>query len=142
MPRVIVKNPRVAFRTQGNVTAEMLEGHVDRIIPERSDNFINNGVSQGSRNEEAFQAALQLRDCRQYTYEEACDLIVQGAEKCDPLLSRSEAISAVRSAWKGIPRDQIGKGSKVVPFPSAKKSDEPKVKPIEKSEGRPLPQAI
>src|ERR1700738_2650999 len=78
-----------------------------RPIPARTQTWINGEVSEGSRNNEGFAAAAQLRDAK-YTYDEAVELIIEGGDKCG--LRRRECISIVRSAYRGTRREPIVRG--------------------------------
>lgn len=74
-------------------------------LPTRTENFLAGLVREGSRNEEAFAAACQLRDAG-LTRADAERQIVAGAAACG--LPRREALNAVASAFTKNKRQAIG----------------------------------
>lgn len=74
-------------------------------LPARTENFLAGLAREGSRNEEAFAAACQLRDAG-LTRADAERRIVAGAAACG--LPRHEALNAVASAFTKNKRQAIG----------------------------------
>ena len=74
-------------------------------LPKRTENFLAGMVREGSRNEEAFAAACQLRDAG-LTQADAERRIIAGAVACG--LPRREALHAVASAFTKNKRQAIG----------------------------------
>jgi len=74
-------------------------------LPKRTENFLAGMVREGSRNEEAFAAACQLRDAG-LTQADAERRIIAGAVACG--LPRREALNAVASAFTKNKRQAIG----------------------------------
>jgi len=74
-------------------------------FPQRTEKFLAGLIREGSRNEESFAAACQLRDAG-LTQAEAERLITAGAAACG--LPRREALNAVRSAFTKAKREAIG----------------------------------
>jgi hypothetical protein len=74
-------------------------------LPARTEKFLAGLVREGSRNEEAFAAACQLRDAG-LTQADAERRIIAGAAACG--LPRREALNAVASAFTKNKRQAIG----------------------------------
>jgi hypothetical protein len=111
------------------------------IDPETLD-FIQNGAPEGERDNRAFKAACQLRD-NGFSEHETLEMLIQGCEACG--LGRGVAQDKVRQAFKRDKRDGCGTSRKHRGFANAHGARTPpkfKLKPMQWSEGRPLPDHI
>jgi len=77
-------------------------------LPDRTRQFVERGAPEGQRANEAFAAAVQLRDGGA-TENEAIQLVESGAAKCG--LPLPEARGAVKSAFSRSPREPIHRGN-------------------------------
>jgi RecA-family ATPase len=74
-------------------------------LPARTTNYIANGAQEGSRNDETFHAACQMRDAGLSEQAAIIDLVPRAVTSG---LGESEAISSVKSAYRGAKRESIG----------------------------------
>lgn len=60
--------------------------------------FITLGSKKGSRDNDCFNAAVDLRNCG-FSEEEAKSMLTEGAKKCDPPFSEQEMLRKIKSAY-------------------------------------------
>jgi hypothetical protein len=77
-------------------------------LPRRTRDYLQNGAQPGTRNDELFQAALQLRDAG-YSQSQTEDLLIPRAVADG--LSQAEARATIGSAWSREKREPIGRNS-------------------------------
>jgi RecA-family ATPase len=140
MPSVIAKTVDCAAIIKAAESKPQVETNSNRSLPERTEHWIQNGAPEGQRNPAAFAAACQIRDSRQYTYEEAINMVALGGSRCG--LSEHECTQAVNSAWGKPAREPIGTGGSKISYTRPQKQADTKIQPIEKAAGNPLPEPI
>jgi RecA-family ATPase len=74
-------------------------------LPPRTTNYIANGAQEGSRNDETFHAACQMRDAG--LSEQAAIVELASIARISGL-SESEAITSIKSAYRGAKRESLG----------------------------------
>ena len=62
--------------------------------------FIAMGAEKGSRDNECFRAAKDLKDCG-YSQEETIEKLLEGARRCNPPFPERDVRVKVQSAWRG-----------------------------------------
>lgn len=103
------------------------------VIPKFIEEAARAGAAEGGRNDRAFWLAAQCRDAR-ISMTSAEGLLDLFARRCTPPLGEKEAQAALRSAWRGAPREPpVGRK----PESGARKADDDDVIPWDGEIGRP-----
>ena len=88
----------------GGLNVVTLNGNGHHPLPKRTEDYLTNGASVGSRNTELFAAACQLRDAGDSQSEAERQLVPRYvADGC----SEREALATIKSAYSRLPRDPL-----------------------------------
>jgi hypothetical protein len=117
----------------GSDTNELPNAQSQIRLPERTQEFMQSGAAEGSRNEETFFAAQQLRDARISEQAAVMQLVPTAIQSG---ISEVEAMRAIRSAYSQPARAPIGRGTRYNSRPQVRRT--PKFKKIE-TEPKELP---
>jgi hypothetical protein len=111
----------------GSDTNEELPNAQSQVkLPERTQEFMESGAAEGSRNEETFFAAQQMRDAGFSEQAAAVQLVPQAKASG---ISEIEALRAIQSAYSRPARAPIGRGITYNNRPQPKRT--PKFKKVE-----------
>jgi RecA-family ATPase len=105
------KNGKAGWDATGSGTAnntELPNAQSQLQLPDRTLGYMQNGASEGSRNEETFFAAQQMRDAGLSEQAAVVQLVPQAKASG---ISESEALRAIQSAYSRPPREPIGRGT-------------------------------